>query len=300
MMITTAPERRREGVTEASKCPSQGELKSTSEFAAGDAPVKNGAHAAGRLHGAQRNARIVGQAASRGWPSLDLPLRPQSRRPPMHILRPFLTAGSAHRPPTACPARKRPTSPASSPATGRRTLSASLCGRRSASSARPGRSSSGSTTACRRTPGRSPAASSLSASRQVPPRRASVWKSAARTPSPASSLPTPAASRGRVFEPRASLAGATDVPLRNWVPRESWRHVALVRDGEQVRVYLDGRLEPEVSGASAPPSAADQIWIGGRSDGQFGFEGRIDEVAFYGRALAADEVKRHYEAATGR
>jgi hypothetical protein len=101
-------------------------------------------------------------------------------------------------------------------------------------------------------------------------------------------------------EPRASLAGATDVPLRNWVPRESWRHVALVRDGEQVRVYLDGRLEPEVSGASAPPSAADQIWIGGRSDGQFGFEGRIDEVAFYGRALAADEVKRHYEAATGR
>jgi hypothetical protein len=92
-------------------------------------------------------------------------------------------------------------------------------------------------------------------------------------------------------------AGSTDVPLRNWVPRESWHHVALVRDGSTVTVYLDARPEPELTARIDPPSTGDTLWIGGRSDGQFGFEGRIDEVAIYPRALTAQEIGNHYRAA---
>lgn len=93
-------------------------------------------------------------------------------------------------------------------------------------------------------------------------------------------------------------AGARDVPLRNWVPRESWHHVALVRDGTTVTVYLDGRAEPEITVQnSPPPTTGTMLWIGGRSDGQYGFEGRIDEVALYPRPLSGDEIARHYRAA---
>ncbi|MFW6124640.1 MAG: neutral/alkaline non-lysosomal ceramidase N-terminal domain-containing protein, partial [Pirellulales bacterium] len=34
-----------------------------------------------------------------------------------------------------------------------------------------------------------------------------------------------------------ALVGTTEVPLRNWVPRESWHHVAVVREGDGVAVY---------------------------------------------------------------
>ena len=95
-----------------------------------------------------------------------------------------------------------------------------------------------------------------------------------------------------------TLSGTTDVPIRNWEPGESWHHVALVRDGSQVHVYLDGH--PELSGqvklAIAPGPR--QIFLGGRPDNFANYEGKIDEVALYPRALAADEIGEHYRAAT--
>jgi len=101
-------------------------------------------------------------------------------------------------------------------------------------------------------------------------------------------------------DPAKALAGTTDVPQRNWVPQESWHHVALVRDGSRVTVYLDGRPHPEISATVAAPPATDEVFIGGRSDGRFNFEGRIDEVAVYLRALPAKEVQQHHRAATGK
>ncbi len=97
--------------------------------------------------------------------------------------------------------------------------------------------------------------------------------------------------------PDQALPGATQVPLRNWVARESWHHAALVRDGSRVIVYLDGRAQPEIAGQTAAAPASDEIFVGGRNDGQFNFEGRIDEVAVYLRAVTADEVRKHYRAA---
>ncbi len=96
---------------------------------------------------------------------------------------------------------------------------------------------------------------------------------------------------------RDARAGTTDVPLRNWVPRESWHHVALVRDGAKAAVYLDGRPQPELTAETAPPPAGGAVWIGGRGDERFGFEGRMGEVALYPRALSADEIVKHYRAA---
>lgn len=79
---------------------------------------------------------------------------------------------------------------------------------------------------------------------------------------------------------------------------KSWHHVALVRRGEEVRVYLDGKTEPEIAGQARRTISPEtpEVFLGGRSDGLFGLEGRIDEVAVFARALPADEIARHYQA----
>jgi len=86
------------------------------------------------------------------------------------------------------------------------------------------------------------------------------------------------------------LAGATDIPLR------TWHHVALVRDGRKVTVYLDGK--PEISGQAAVtlPEGCETVFIGGRCDNFANFAGKLDEAALFPRALPADEIARHVAA----
>lgn len=66
----------------------------------------------------------------------------------------------------------------------------------------------------------------------------------------------------------------------------TWHHVALVRVGSNVKVYLDGDPSPEIDGKLAPGfvEGEEQIFVGGRSDNFANFKGRIDEVAVYRRA----------------
>jgi len=78
----------------------------------------------------------------------------------------------------------------------------------------------------------------------------------------------------------------------------TWYHLVGTYDGTSVRLYVNGVLE---SGAVASSvSMIDTTYpfrvgaIGGTGQGKFG--GVIDEVAVYGRALSATEVKQHYDA----
>jgi hypothetical protein len=73
------------------------------------------------------------------------------------------------------------------------------------------------------------------------------------------------------------------------IPRWQWQHVVLVRDGKSVRVYLNGALEIETTAA---PTSIDQLFFAGRSDNDSNWEGRLDEVAIFNRALKADEVAK--------
>jgi hypothetical protein len=88
------------------------------------------------------------------------------------------------------------------------------------------------------------------------------------------------------------LAGRTPLALK------AWHHVIFVRNGDRVRVHLDGRAEPEIEGVfkSTLRAAVTELFFGGSNDGQFGLEGRLDEIAIYDRALEAGEIRDHYEA----
>ena len=77
---------------------------------------------------------------------------------------------------------------------------------------------------------------------------------------------------------------------------KTWHHVVLVREGDKVSVYLNGKLELKGE-AAALGDAADEgeVFIGGRNDNFANFEGKLDEVALYDRALSADEAGAHFE-----
>lgn len=87
--------------------------------------------------------------------------------------------------------------------------------------------------------------------------------------------------------------GAKPVVGRTAIERWTWNHLAFVRDGEQVRLYLNGNPQPELelSSPAAVSSGLEQLFFGGRSDNQANWEGRLDEIAVYTRALSAQGLK---------
>jgi putative membrane-bound dehydrogenase-like protein len=87
--------------------------------------------------------------------------------------------------------------------------------------------------------------------------------------------------------------GRTPLGLR------TWHHVVLVQRGDRVAVYLDGRPEPEIDTPLPTPTPAGRLrlLLGGRPDGYAGFEGRLDEVALYDRALEPAEITAHFRLA---
>ena len=71
--------------------------------------------------------------------------------------------------------------------------------------------------------------------------------------------------------------------------RWKWHHALLVREGENVQVYLDGKLE--ISSKAKVPAPVETFFIGGNNSKQSSWEGRLDEAAIFNRPLSATEVK---------
>jgi hypothetical protein len=88
-----------------------------------------------------------------------------------------------------------------------------------------------------------------------------------------------------IFQHGESIATGKTV-----IPRWQWQHVVFVRDGQAVRVYLNGQLEIETKTVSL--ASVGECFFGGRSDNDSNWEGRLDEIAVFNRALTAREVAR--------
>ena len=94
-------------------------------------------------------------------------------------------------------------------------------------------------------------------------------------------------------EKRELLVGGTVLEPRQWYC------VTYVRQGRDVAAYLNGNTTPELSGTlelGCPPDMP-SLWLGGRSDGILGFEGKLCHVALHDRALTDEEAAAHYRAA---
>jgi len=74
------------------------------------------------------------------------------------------------------------------------------------------------------------------------------------------------------------------------VVRNAWTHVAIVQDGRTNtrRLYVNGALG--AIGTAAPGDGTGPLWIGGGASTGFWFQGKIDDVRIYERALSPAEI----------
>jgi putative membrane-bound dehydrogenase-like protein len=107
---------------------------------------------------------------------------------------------------------------------------------------------------------------------------------------------TDSTSPGRLFFRSCSNAGQPVVG-KTVLALKAWHHVALVREGSRFAVYLNGEAAPEISGSvEPPPGLGKSIFFAGNADGDFRFEGKLDEIAVFDRALSTSEVGAHWKA----
>jgi len=119
-------------------------------------------------------------------------------------------------------------------------------------------------------------------------RRTAVLKEGASSPvyslyangagnSPFAEVVTP----GTAFD----LGGTVQLPL------STWTHLAVTYDGSTMRMFVNGDLVSSRAATGAIVTSADPLRIGGNpARGEY-FQGRIDDVRVYNRALAASEIQ---------
>jgi fibronectin type 3 domain-containing protein len=74
------------------------------------------------------------------------------------------------------------------------------------------------------------------------------------------------------------------------LPTDVWTHLAATYDGAALRLYVNGAMAASKAVVGALPSTADPLRIGGNGVWGEWFDGLIDEVRVYDRALTAAEI----------
>ncbi|MEX2186528.1 MAG: lamin tail domain-containing protein [Pirellulales bacterium] len=94
------------------------------------------------------------------------------------------------------------------------------------------------------------------------------------------------------------LANDAVAPTASTFDGSRWYHVVGVQDPATatVRLYVDGQLAATAPLSTTGVTSPADLKIGDRSAGGGGqkLDGRVDEVAIYGRALSASDVQDHY------
>jgi hypothetical protein len=70
-----------------------------------------------------------------------------------------------------------------------------------------------------------------------------------------------------------------------------WYHLALVHDGNELSLYVDGEREARAA-ITAPPGGTANLYLGALAGRSAFLHGALDEVGFYERALTSAEIRR--------
>ena len=87
------------------------------------------------------------------------------------------------------------------------------------------------------------------------------------------------------------VSGSVELLGKRPLLLKDWHHLALIRRTNSVAIYLDGQLELE--GRALAPEAT-QLQFAGGTDPGTSFEGKLDEIAIFSRALSTTEAASHY------
>jgi len=94
----------------------------------------------------------------------------------------------------------------------------------------------------------------------------------------------------RFYTGSATIAystGGLNLPLR-------WQHIVWTVDSSYFTFYLDGMQKMQSAKTAITASDGENLRIGIRSDNAYSFNGLIDEVRIYNRALTAEEIMEHF------
>lgn len=81
------------------------------------------------------------------------------------------------------------------------------------------------------------------------------------------------------------------------IEANKWYHIALTYDGSVFRINVNGQQVASARFDIFIPNKNDAINLGWRSDNDWkAFQGIVDDVAFYNKALSVDQIRGHYNA----
>ncbi|MFA5795509.1 MAG: LamG-like jellyroll fold domain-containing protein, partial [Candidatus Brocadiia bacterium] len=84
-------------------------------------------------------------------------------------------------------------------------------------------------------------------------------------------------------------------PSARTVSDDNWHHVVGVYDGTAIKVFVDGESGDPVNCSGTIYNGSDALWIGSDQEGEWYFNGQIDEVAVYRRPLQSNEILSRYQ-----
>ena len=107
--------------------------------------------------------------------------------------------------------------------------------------------------------------------------------------------------RARPLQPNGWWGpGPTQNVYSSPLPVNAWSHVAVTSDGTTLRLYVNGLLKDSAPVGGQLETTNGPLRIGGNAiwDTEF-FQGALDEVRIYDRALSAEDIRHDQETAIG-
>ena len=90
----------------------------------------------------------------------------------------------------------------------------------------------------------------------------------------------------------ATIAGSSrELVGTSAIPVAAWTHLAVTYDGATLRLFVNGTQASQLAAAGAMPTSTSPLRIGGNAVWAEWFNGLIDEVRIYSRALSAGEIQ---------
>ena len=101
------------------------------------------------------------------------------------------------------------------------------------------------------------------------------------------------------FNTSTTSAGERGASGSKWLPLNAWSHLAGTYDGASLKLYVNGQLVRSQAVSGPIATSTGPLRIGGNSIWDQYFEGRIDEVRIYNRALSESEIQVDMNTAVG-
>ncbi|MXV74151.1 LamG domain-containing protein [Candidatus Poribacteria bacterium] len=98
--------------------------------------------------------------------------------------------------------------------------------------------------------------------------------------------------RGFIYNAPGNFAvadGATQMQL------DTWHHLAMVYDGKEVRVYLDGELDAKVARGGDLHQNEASVWIGKKAIESIWLDGTLDELRILNIAVTQEQIRKDME-----